>query len=102
MAFAWALHSIRLHRLLVAVAFTLVWLHPAMTRAGAPHRGMSFVNLAGARPMPPGTTMLSFFLRKGWTSLMPRSGAAPLVPFDPAAIRRNPSVTWIGHSTLLV
>jgi N-acyl-phosphatidylethanolamine-hydrolysing phospholipase D len=45
---------------------------------------------------------LPFFLRKAWTSLRPRAGAAPLVPFDRAALSENPSVTWIGHATMLV
>jgi N-acyl-phosphatidylethanolamine-hydrolysing phospholipase D len=48
------------------------------------------------------TVALPFFLRKAWTSLSPRSGAAPLVAYDPDAIRHNPSVTWIGHATMLV
>jgi N-acyl-phosphatidylethanolamine-hydrolysing phospholipase D len=46
--------------------------------------------------------MFPFFLRKAWTSLIPRSGGARLVAFDRAKIMRNPSVTWIGHSTMLV
>jgi len=48
------------------------------------------------------TVALPFFARKAWTSLAPRSGAARLVPYDPRAIMHNPSVTWIGHSTMLV
>lgn len=46
--------------------------------------------------------MLGFFLRKTWHSLLPSSGAARHVPFDRQAMERNPSVTWIGHATLLV
>lgn len=34
--------------------------------------------------------------------LPPRPGAPPVVPFDPAAMRESPSITWIGHSTFLV
>jgi N-acyl-phosphatidylethanolamine-hydrolysing phospholipase D len=37
-----------------------------------------------------------------WTGLVPRAGGARLVPFDRDAIMQNPSVTWIGHSTMLV
>ena len=48
------------------------------------------------------TVALPFFLRRAWVALVPRGGAAPLVAFDPEAIRRNPSITWIGHSTMLV
>lgn len=46
--------------------------------------------------------MVPFFAGKLWTALVPRSGAAPLVRYDPDAILHNPSVTWIGHSTMLV
>ena len=45
---------------------------------------------------------LPFFARRMWASLVPRPGAAPRVPFDPAALLANPSVTWIGHATMLV
>ncbi|MFQ5666743.1 MAG: MBL fold metallo-hydrolase [Candidatus Binatia bacterium] len=43
-----------------------------------------------------------FFLRKLWASFTTRPGAAALVQFDRAAIMENPSITWIGHSTMLV
>jgi len=45
---------------------------------------------------------LPFFARRAWVSLVPRPGAAPAVPFDSPAILGNPSVTWIGHATMLV
>ena len=45
---------------------------------------------------------LPFFLRRIWASLRPRSGAAERMAYDPAAILRDPSLTWIGHSTFLV
>lgn len=45
---------------------------------------------------------LPFLLRKAATSFIGRSGAAPAVCFDPEALRHNPTVTWVGHSTLLV
>jgi N-acyl-phosphatidylethanolamine-hydrolysing phospholipase D len=35
-------------------------------------------------------------------SLSPRPGAAALVPFDEEAILGSPSLTWIGHATMLV
>ena len=70
-----------------------------MARAGAPRDGDRFVNLAGPRDLPGFTDMLPFFLRKAWTSLVPRAGAARRVPFDRVAMMHNPSVTWIGHST---
>ena len=73
-----------------------------MARAGAPRAHGQFYNLAGPRPLPGVATMFPFLLRKAWTSLLPRGGAARLVPFDRTAMMHNPSVTWIGHSTMLV
>jgi N-acyl-phosphatidylethanolamine-hydrolysing phospholipase D len=49
----------------------------------------------------PGVT-LPFFARRIWASVKPRPGAAPLVPFDHAALTREPSITWIGHSAFLI
>lgn len=72
------------------------------SRAGAPRQGDRFVNLAGSRSVPGGIEMFPFFLRKAWTSLVPRHGGAELVPYDAAALQHNPSVTWIGHATFLV
>lgn len=45
---------------------------------------------------------LPFLGRRALVSLVPRPGAAPFVPFDKVAILRNPSLTWIGHATMLV
>ena len=45
---------------------------------------------------------LPFFARRMWASLVPRPGAAPRVAYDPAALLGDPSVTWIGHATMLV
>ncbi len=54
-------------------------------------------------PDPPSAGVRAgLWLRKIWTSFAPRPGAAPRVPYDRAAIARNPSLTWIGHSTFLV
>ena len=84
----------------LGVGFLLVI--PLMAKAGAPRVGDRFVNLAGPRDLPGFGEMMPFFLRKAWTSLVPRSGGAHLVRFDRAAMMRNPSITWIGHSTMLV
>ena len=70
--------------------------------AGAPRDGDRFVNTAGPRPLPGAGEWLPFLLRKAWTSLTHRAGAAKRVAFDPTALAHNPSVTWIGHATLLV
>jgi N-acyl-phosphatidylethanolamine-hydrolysing phospholipase D len=48
-----------------------------------------------------------FFARRIWSSLLGRSGAAARVPNDGTFLRHNarhsvPTVTWIGHSTVLV
>lgn len=45
---------------------------------------------------------LPFFARRALVSVFPRPGAAPRVPYDPAALLTDPGVTWIGHATLLV
>ncbi len=42
-----------------------------------------------------------FLLRRAHVSFQPREGAAPFVPFDAEAILQNPSLTWIGHATML-
>jgi N-acyl-phosphatidylethanolamine-hydrolysing phospholipase D len=46
-------------------------------------------------------TGLPFVGRRAWASLSPRPGAAPFVRFDPHAILESPSLTWIGHATVL-
>src|SRR5438874_4742761 len=70
--------------------------------AGAPRDGDVFTNPAGARRGPgPGVT-LPYFARNACTALVCRDGAAPRVPYDRAAMLENPSITWIGHSTMLV
>ncbi len=73
-----------------------------MARAQAPHDGDRFANPAGPRALPGFPEMFPFFIRKAWTSLVPRSGAARLVAFNRAKMMSNPSITWIGHSTMLV
>lgn len=45
---------------------------------------------------------LSFFAGRARVGLAHRRGGAPRVPFDAAALKVNPSLTWIGHSTFLV
>jgi L-ascorbate metabolism protein UlaG (beta-lactamase superfamily) len=86
-----------------SVGILLVVLATATTSsAGAPRASGRFHNTVGPRPMPGPQEMLPFFLRKAWTSIVPRSGGAPAVAYDPAALAHNPSITWIGHSTMLV
>lgn len=73
-----------------------------MTIAAAPRANGRFYNPSGTREWPSVFTAVPFFARKAWTSLVGRSGGAPFVRYDPGALRKNPSVTWIGHSTMLV
>jgi N-acyl-phosphatidylethanolamine-hydrolysing phospholipase D len=69
---------------------------------GAPSVDGRFVNYVGHPPAIRFNAMLAFFARRVWVTLKPRSGVAPRVPYDPAAMARTPSLTWIGHSTFLV
>ncbi|MFN8644997.1 MAG: MBL fold metallo-hydrolase, partial [Candidatus Binatia bacterium] len=73
-----------------------------MAQTGAPRLGDRFENGAGPRPSPAVGDMFQFLLGKAWSSIARRSGAALRVPYDPAAMRHNPSLTWIGHATFLV
>ncbi len=66
-----------------------------------------FVNVVG--PIGHGTVgvRFPFFFRRIAASLSPRAGMPPVVPNDGAFLRENakhstPTVTWIGHATLLV
>lgn len=70
--------------------------------SGAPRVNGRFVNPAGVFTMPGLGTALPFFLRRIAVSLKPRRGAGTPVPLDRAAMGREPSITWIGHSTFLV
>jgi N-acyl-phosphatidylethanolamine-hydrolysing phospholipase D len=74
----------------------------AISAAGAPRDGDVFTNPGAPRPRPGLHVTVPFFVRKAWTSIVGRGGAAPLVRFDRNAMLGNPSITWIGHSTMLV
>jgi N-acyl-phosphatidylethanolamine-hydrolysing phospholipase D len=90
-------HALRILSL-VALSLSLA----DMTTAAAPRANGRFYNPTGTRDWPSVFTTVPFFARKAWTSIVGRSGGATLVPFDPHALRKNPGVTWIGHSTMLV
>ena len=51
---------------------------------------------------PSPVVALPFLWRRLRASWRPRPGAAPVVPFDPRALERNPALTWIGHATFYV
>ena len=90
-------------RLIVVTAVLLLCKVGAMAAdTGAPRRNGRFLNLAGPRALPGLDVAVPFFLRKAWTTIAGRTGGAPLVPFDREAMLHNPSITWIGHSTMLV
>lgn len=72
----------------------------------AHHVEGGFRNPDPAFTRPDGWTRWSFFVRRLWgTTVAARSYEAPRLANDGRALREggvNPSVTWIGHSTLLV
>ncbi len=75
----------------------------------APRDGRGrFQNEAGELSRPGQDVLLPFFFRRIGSSIFGRGGARPArVPNDGAFLRENalhsdPTVTWIGHSTLLV
>lgn len=71
--------------------------------AGAPFGNGRFVNPENPHIQAGPDVTLPFFLRKFWTSAVPRGGGAPRVPFDRGILAgSNPTVTWIGHATMLV
>jgi N-acyl-phosphatidylethanolamine-hydrolysing phospholipase D len=72
----------------------------------AHHVAGGFRNTDPEFSRPSSWTRWSFVVRRLWTSsIAPRTFEAPRVLNDGAAIRAgsvNPSITWVGHSTLLV
>jgi N-acyl-phosphatidylethanolamine-hydrolysing phospholipase D len=75
---------------------------PAVGGSGAARVNGRFANGAQPSTRPGFGVAAGLWLRKLWTSFVPRPGAAPVVPYDKKAIARSPSLTWIGHSTFLV
>jgi L-ascorbate metabolism protein UlaG (beta-lactamase superfamily) len=75
---------------------------------GAPahHREHGFANTSPTYARPDFWTRWSFFASRVWASTFrPRSASFPLAASDAAALRERreePTVTWVGHSTLLV
>lgn len=71
--------------------------------AGAPTDKGRFVNSENRHIEAGLDVTIPFFARKIWTSTIGRPGAAPRVPFDRSILAGpNPTVTWIGHATMLV
>ncbi|MFP6626141.1 MAG: MBL fold metallo-hydrolase [Deltaproteobacteria bacterium] len=88
-------------------------------RAGQAHHrdrgsGRTFVNPGrGGYQQPPASVYLPFFARRVWRSIVgPRPLAAPRIPNDGHDLRawdsgngqqdQPATVTWVGHSTLLI
>jgi L-ascorbate metabolism protein UlaG (beta-lactamase superfamily) len=75
---------------------------------GAPahHRQHGFVNANPDFTRPPFWTRTAFFVSRMWAATFrPRRADLPRVDNDGAALRANvatPTVTWIGHATLLL
>jgi L-ascorbate metabolism protein UlaG (beta-lactamase superfamily) len=75
---------------------------------GAPahHRQHGFANANPDFARPPFWTRTTFFARRIWASIVrPRTVTLPRMPNDGAALRANvvePTVTWVGHATLLI
>jgi len=66
-----------------------------------------FENLSGPLERPDFRVVFPFQLRRIWTSMVGRDGAPESVSNDGAFLRENagndvPTVTWVGHATLLV
>jgi N-acyl-phosphatidylethanolamine-hydrolysing phospholipase D len=72
----------------------------------AHHRERGFANPGPGRPAPTAWTRTRFFVRRVLaTTFWPRTADLPRVANDGAALRANRTertVTWVGHSTLLV
>lgn len=93
----------RAHVAAAVASLALLVSDVATTSAGAPRDGKRFVNAAGRGER--GNfflDMLPFLFGMAGRSFVDADGAPPVVPYDAEAIAENPSVTWIGHSTMLV
>lgn len=77
-----------------------------MPGAPAHHRERGFANVNATHPPASGWVRTRFFVTRIWSSTFsPRTANFPVVANDGAALRANagqPTVTWVGHSTLLI
>jgi N-acyl-phosphatidylethanolamine-hydrolysing phospholipase D len=75
---------------------------------GAPahHRERGFANVNAAHHPAGAWVRTRFFVTRVWSSTFsPRTANFPVVANDAAALRANaaqPTVTWVGHATLLI
>ena len=82
------------------------WAQPALAPATRDVDGR-FLNRAGEIAQAGPSVTFPFFLRRFGTTLTGRPGQPSRIANDGAFLRENaghsiPTVTWIGHSTLLV
>ena len=77
-----------------------------MPGAPAHHREGGYANVNPSADPAGGWIRFTFFVSRVWAAtLTPRTASLPAVASDLAAIRAgqgDPTVTWIGHATLLV
>ena len=105
----------RLHRPRLAVAAVLIAaaLLGGCTGVGGPqpgapahHRERGFVNTTPGDPRPGLWARVSFFASRMFaTTFAPRTAVFPRAANDGRALRENraaPTLTWVGHATLLV
>ena len=90
----------------VVLASLIAYVPSGMAASPAHHTRDGFRNLEPTSHGGLGVA-LPFFARRIWSNLTGRTGAAAAVPNDGAFLRENarhsvPTVTWIGHSTVLV
>jgi len=77
-------------------------------KPGAPahHREHGFANPNPAFTRAPFGTRIRFFVTRMFeTTFMPKTASFPVAPSDGHALRANtgdPTITWVGHATLLV
>ena len=77
-------------------------------KPGAPahHREHGFANPSTAFTRAPFWTRIGFFATRMFeTTFTPKTASFPALPNDGRALRANtgdPTVTWVGHATLLV
>ena len=100
-------------RRVATLVLAIVLLAAGCLGAGGPvpgepahHRARGFANTNPAYERPGFWTRWSFFASRVWsTTVGPRPASFPLEAVDDGALRANhgaPTVTWVGHSTLLV
>ncbi len=77
-----------------------------MPGAPAHHRERGFANVSQSHPTVGAWTRVTFFVSRMWAATFsPRTANLPQVASDLGTIRANRgavTVTWVGHSTLLV